>query len=155
LPAIDVLDDELASLLDPDAALEELATGFLSAEGPIWVADGGYLLLSDVRNDARLRWDERSGIREVAHATHHGVGMTLAADGSLIVCEGATSMLVRMDASGTGAGREVLASRYGEPALNLHWGGAGWSTLFITGRTSLFRIATRTRGRREPSMGTG
>jgi gluconolactonase len=306
LSPIDVLDDELASVLDPDGALAVLATGFLSAEGPIWVAAGEYLLFSDVRNDARLRWDERTGIREVASPANHTVGMTLAADGTLIVCEGATSMLVRMDASGSGDGREVLASHYGdrelnspndvivsrdgaiwfsdppggrsaafgierprelgfqgvfrlapdgdlalvaddfdlpnglclspdesllyvndtnraeirvfdvaadgrtsgdrvfaegvatgvradgwldgmkcdergnvwatgphgiwildpsgrhlgtlctpEPALNLHWGGPGWSTLFVTGRTTLYRIATRTRGRREPFMGGG
>jgi gluconolactonase len=146
LPWIDVLEEELTAVLDPGAVLEELATGFRSAEGPIWVARGRYLLFSDIRNDARLRWDEGSGIREVASPAHHSIGMTLRADGSLIVCEAATSMLVRMDAAGTGAGREVLASHYGDRELNspndviVGRDGAIWFTDPPGGRTATFGI---------------
>jgi gluconolactonase len=39
-----------------------------------------------------------------------------------------------------------------EPALNLHWGGPDWSTLFITTKAGLLRLPTRTRGRLEPFM---
>jgi gluconolactonase len=35
---------------------------------------------------------------------------------------------------------------------NLHWGGPDWSWLFVPATTSLYRVATKTRGRREPFM---
>jgi gluconolactonase len=146
VPSIDVLADELALLIDPDAVLEQLATGFLSAEGPIWIADDGYLLLSDVRGDARYRWDEQRGCRRVADTTHHAVGMTLDADGGLIVCEGATSTLSRMDADGTGSGRRVLVSHYGDRELNspndvvVGHDGSIWFTDPPGGRSAAFGI---------------
>lgn len=39
-----------------------------------------------------------------------------------------------------------------ETCANLHWGGPDYSTLYITASTSLYRLATRTRGRKEPFM---
>ncbi|MDA8585008.1 isochorismatase family protein [Rhodobacteraceae bacterium] len=39
-----------------------------------------------------------------------------------------------------------------EMAANLHWGGDTWSTLFITAETSLYSVATKTKGRDEPFM---
>jgi gluconolactonase len=44
--------------------------------------------------------------------------MTLDNDGRLIVCEHSTSSVVRMDPDGTGSGREVLATHYGDRELN-------------------------------------
>jgi gluconolactonase len=35
---------------------------------------------------------------------------------------------------------------------NLHWGGPDWSWLFVPATTSLYRVTTKTRGRREPFM---
>jgi gluconolactonase len=99
-------------------ACELLGTGFRSAEGPVWVADGAYLLFSDIGGDSRRRWDERDGLRTVAEPTGNANGMTLDAAGRLIVCEHATSSLVSMDADGAGAGREVLASHYRGRELN-------------------------------------
>lgn len=102
----------LRDLVDPAARFERLATGFRSAEGPIWLAAEGCLLFSDVRGDRRCRWDERDGLRVVAQPTAKGNGMTLDGEGRLVVCEHVTSCLVRMDRDGSGAGREVLASHY-------------------------------------------
>ena len=39
-----------------------------------------------------------------------------------------------------------------EMAANLHWGGADWSTLFVTAETSLYSVDTKTKGRDEPFM---
>jgi gluconolactonase len=35
---------------------------------------------------------------------------------------------------------------------NLHWGGPNWSWLFVPASTSVYRVMTKTRGRREPFM---
>src|SRR5204863_7413713 len=87
-------------------------------EGPIWSPSGQYLLFVDMRGDSRRHWDELGGVREVANPSNKGNGMTLDADGRLIVCEHVTSSVVRMDPDGRGGGREVLASHYQGKELN-------------------------------------
>jgi gluconolactonase len=104
-------------LVDEDAELEQLGTGFTFTEGPIWNPDG-YLLFSDMPGDVRRRWDADSGVTEVANPSNKGNGMTLDHDGRLIVCEHVTSSVVRMDPDGKGGGREVLATHYEGKELN-------------------------------------
>jgi gluconolactonase len=104
-------------LVDEDVELERLGTGFTFTEGPLWNPDG-FLLFSDMPGDVRRRWDEQSGVQEVANPSNKGNGMTLDNDGRLIVCEHVTSSVVRMDPDGTGSGREVLASHYEGRELN-------------------------------------
>jgi gluconolactonase len=118
MSGLEVLDDRLLDLVDADVACEQLADGLLSSEGPIWVASGSYLLFSDIQHDRRCRWDETSGFRVVAEPTGKANGMTLDAEGRLIVCEHIPHALVRMHPDGTGAGREVLASHFEGRELN-------------------------------------
>jgi gluconolactonase len=39
-----------------------------------------------------------------------------------------------------------------EPVGNLHWGGPGWSSMFVCASAGLYRFETRTSARREPFM---
>ena len=48
MSSIDVADERLLELVDEEAEIEQLGGGFRFTEGPIWVADGGYLLFSDL-----------------------------------------------------------------------------------------------------------
>jgi gluconolactonase len=116
--AVDVRSDKLGRLVDENVEVEQLGTGFTFTEGPIWNPDGQFLLFSDMPADTRRRWDERGGVQVVASPSNKGNGMTLDANGRLIACEHSTSSLVRMDAVGTGSGREVLASHYEGKELN-------------------------------------
>ena len=116
--AIDVRSEKLHDLVDAGAEVEKIGSGFTFTEGPIWVPDGQYLLFSDMPGDTRRRWDEQSGVQAVASPSNKGNGMTLDANGSLLVCEHSTSSLVRMDPDGTGKGREVLASHFEGKELN-------------------------------------
>jgi gluconolactonase len=109
---------QLAELIAEDAQVEQLGTGFTFTEGPIWNPQGRYLLFSDMPGDVRRRWDETSGVTEVMRPSNKGNGMTLDAQGRLIVCEHSTSSVVRIDPDGAGAGREVLASHYEGKELN-------------------------------------
>jgi gluconolactonase len=68
--------------------------------------------------DTRRRWDEQGGVREIMKPSNKGNGMTLDADGRLLVCEHTTSSLVRIDPDGTGSGREMLATHYRGKELN-------------------------------------
>src|SRR4051794_28690830 len=52
----------LDQLIPPDAKIEVLASGFKWTEGPLWVKEGGYLLFSDIPNNAVMKWKEGEGI---------------------------------------------------------------------------------------------
>ena len=116
--SVDVKSDRLGSVIDESAEVEQLATGFTFTEGPIWNPTGQYLLFSDMPGDTRRRWDEQNGIEVIASPSNKGNGMTLDANGRLIVCEHSTSSLVRMDPDGKNTNREVLASHYEGQELN-------------------------------------
>jgi gluconolactonase len=113
--AVVVKADELAELLDPDGEVERLATGFIFTEGPIWNAEGEFLLFSDMPGDVRRRWSERDGVTEVMRPANKCNGMVYDADGNLLVCEHVTSSLVRERPDGT---RETLASHFRGKELN-------------------------------------
>ena len=115
--SVDVRSDKIRELVDENVEVEQLGTGFTFTEGPIWNPSGEFLLFSDMPGDTRRRWDS-SGVQVVASPSNKGNGMTLDADGRLIVCEHSTSSLVRMDPDGTGSNREVLASHYEGKELN-------------------------------------
>jgi gluconolactonase len=52
----------LDALVDRDAAVERLGEGFGWAEGPVWIADGGYLLFTDVPGNRIHRWAPGEGV---------------------------------------------------------------------------------------------
>lgn len=108
------LDPSFHELVDEYAPVRQLATGFDFVEGPIWHPLDHYLLFSDMPADVRRRWD-RHGVREVARPSNKGNGMTYDADLHLLVCEHATSSVVRLRRDG---GREVLASHWRGQELN-------------------------------------
>ena len=116
--SVDVKSERIRRLVDENVEVEQLGTGFAFTEGPIWNQDGQFLLFSDMPGDTRRRWDESSGVQVVASPSNKGNGMTLDADGRLIVCEHSTSSLVRIDPDGTGTNRDVLASHYEGKELN-------------------------------------
>lgn len=102
-------------LVDEDAELERLATGFTFTEGPVWNPSGGYLLFSDMPDDVMRRWDPEGGITEVRRPNNKGNGMTYDREGRLLVCEHATSSVVRQEANGSFT---TLASHYEGKELN-------------------------------------
>jgi gluconolactonase len=106
---------EFAGLIDLDAPVVQLGTGFTFTEGPIWHPLDHYLLFSDMPADVRRRWDAGSGVVEVRRPANKCNGMTYDADLNLIVCEHATSLLVREQRDGR---REVLASHFEGKELN-------------------------------------
>jgi gluconolactonase len=106
---------EFEQLIDPYAPVGQVGTGFTFTEGPIWHPVDHYLLFSDMPADVRRRWDARQGVTEVKRPSNKCNGMTYDADLNLIVCEHATSSLIRERADGR---REVLATHYERQELN-------------------------------------
>jgi gluconolactonase len=106
-------------LVASSVQVEKIATGFTFTEGPVWHPDG-YLLFSDMPMDVRRKWTEDGGIVEVMRPANKCNGMTLDSDLNLIVCEHWTSQVVRarLNADGTEASRETIASHYQGKELN-------------------------------------
>ena len=115
-PSIEVLDDAFFALRHYSASVEQLATGFRWAEGPVWFGDGRYLLFSDIPNNRILRWDDASGATSVFRApADNANGHTRDRDGRLVSCEHLTRRITRTEYDG---GVTVLADRLDGKRLN-------------------------------------
>jgi gluconolactonase len=112
--AIAAYSDMLHDLVDADAQVEQVATGFTFTEGPIWMADGS-LHFSDMPADKRRRWHPDEGVAVLRDPSNKCNGMTRDNDGNLIVCEHVTSSVVREKPGGT---RETIASHWQGKELN-------------------------------------
>ena len=95
--------------------VERLDTGFVFTEGPIWDPVGKQLFFSDMPGDTRRRWAPGDGVSEVRKPSNKCNGMAYDADGNLLVCEHATSSLVKEAPDGS---RTVLASHWKGKELN-------------------------------------
>ena len=109
-----VQSEKIRELVDENVELEQLATGFLFTEGPIWMADGS-LHFSDMPGDKRRRWHPSEGVTVLRDPSNKCNGMTRDNDGNLIVCEHVTSSVVREAPDGT---CETLATHWGDKELN-------------------------------------
>ena len=107
---------ELYELLEEDVEVERLAGGFEFTEGPLWNAEEGYLLFSDMPGDVMRRWWEESGaVEEVRKPSNMSNGLTYDNEGRLVACEHATSRLTRTESDGT---ITTIASHYQGKELN-------------------------------------
>ena len=106
---------EFEELIEPDAPAIQVAADCKFTEGPIWHPVEQFLLFSDMPGDVRRRWDPHAGVVEVRRPANKCNGMTYDADLNLIVCEHATSLLIRERPDGA---REILASHFEGKELN-------------------------------------
>jgi gluconolactonase len=106
----------LLDLVEADAELERIGSGFTFTEGPLWTnRDGGSLLFSDMPGDTRRRWTAAGGVDVVAHPSNKGNGLSWDLQGRLLICEHSTSSLIRVEPDGS---RTVLASHWEGKELN-------------------------------------
>jgi gluconolactonase len=106
--------EKLYELVDPSATVEQIATGFIFTEGPIWMPDGS-LHFSDMPGDKRRRWHPADGVSVLRDPSNKCNGMTRDNEGNLVVCEHVTSSVVREYPDGS---RETIASHYDGKELN-------------------------------------
>ena len=112
--AVAMHSEQLRELVDENAVVEQVATGFTFTEGPIWMADGS-LHFSDMPGDKRRRWHPDEGVTVLRDPSNKCNGMTRDDAGNLIVCEHVTSSVVRERPDGT---RETIATHWGDKELN-------------------------------------
>jgi gluconolactonase len=115
-PAVRILDPSFARYRLFNCSLERLATGTRWAEGPVYFADGRYLLISDIPNNRIMRYDEVTGAFGVfREPSNQSNGMARDRQGRLITCEHLTRRITRTDYNGV---ITVLADRYNGKRLN-------------------------------------
>ena len=115
-PAFEIFNyQKFRSCLVSTAQIELLHSGMRWAEGPVYFADGGYLLWSDIPNNRILRWVEGGGVTTFREASHHANGNTRDLQGRLITCESGSRRLTRTEYNGTVT---VLVDRFEGRRLN-------------------------------------
>ena len=118
-------DPRLDALVPPGAAVEKLAEGYVFTEGPVWIRGESRLLFSDVRANAIHQWTEAEGaspfIDPVFEGDREGLrsissnGLTLDAEGRLVICEHGNRRISRVEADGS---RTVLVDSFEGSRLN-------------------------------------
>jgi gluconolactonase len=108
--SVERLDPALDALIAPDAKIEQLATGFTWAEGPVWTTEGGgALLFSDVPNNVVHRWKEGQGLSDYLRPSGYtgktprpgnsgANGLTFDGGGRLVMCHHGDRRIARLEA---------------------------------------------------------
>jgi len=83
------------------ATVEQLGTGFLFTEGPVWHPTGKFLLFSDMPGDHLRRWSATGGVTTFRKPCNMSNGLTWDRQGRLVACEHASSQLTLTRPDGT------------------------------------------------------
>jgi gluconolactonase len=119
------VDPRVDALIPADAAIEKLADGFMFIEGPVWDRPNARLLFSDVRGNEIYQWSEADGASTFIDPVFEGDrtgkrsissnGLTLDAEGRLVICEHGHRRISRVEADGS---RSVVVESYEGGQLN-------------------------------------
>ena len=118
---IDRVDPAIDKLIAPGIEIEVLAEGFNWSEGPVWIADGEYVVFSDVPENIIYRWSEKDGLSKwLEPSGYTGLprgkykqgsnGLALYVDGGLLICEHGDRRLSKLDIKE--GKRRVVADNY-------------------------------------------
>ena len=94
--------------------VEQLATGFPGAEGPVWSREG-FLLFSDFSTSLLHRYNPGKGVMIARKDTKGGNGNTFDRHGRLYTCEYQSRRVIRIAPDGK---IEVIADRWNGKRLN-------------------------------------
>jgi gluconolactonase len=121
------LDPRFDRLVPIDAQVELVADGFAWTEGPVWNRAGGYLLFSDVPQNAIYKWQEGMGVNLYLKPSGYtgkkpftgrepgANGLAFDAEGRLVFCAHGDRSIVRMEKDGS---RTTLVDSYLGKRLN-------------------------------------
>lgn len=113
---VEEYDSAIKQIVPEEAIQEQIATGFIFTEGPVWCGD--YLLFSDLRRNRIIRWrmlNEGPEVTTYRSPSGDSNGLALDRSGRLVVCETGLRRMTRTELDGT---ISVLAERYQGHRLN-------------------------------------
>ena len=111
----EVYDERFRAILPDSLRVVRHHTGMDWAEGPVYVADGDYLLWSDIPNDRILRYSDADGVSVFREPCGYTNGHYLDAQGRLLSCEHGGRRVSRTEADGSVT---TLADNYQGNRLN-------------------------------------
>jgi gluconolactonase len=121
------LDPRLDRLIAPGAVLEKIAGGFSWVEGPVWDRKGGYLLFSDIPQNAVFKWQDGVGVslflkpsgytgpEPFAGREPGSNGLAIDPSGRLVLCEHGDRRIGRLEKDGR---KTTLADHFAGKRLN-------------------------------------
>jgi gluconolactonase len=114
--AVVALDSRLNDLVDPNVQVEQIASGCVFTEGPLWDPRDDSLVFSDVRTGI-MRRATKNGVQVFREKEQSGIanGNTWDKDGNLLTCEHAGRRVSRTLRDGT---HEALVAKWGDKRLN-------------------------------------
>ncbi len=113
--AADIRDPRFRSVVGDAVELEQLGSGFMFTEGPLWHPSEKFLLFTDMPGNIIRRWSESGGVKPFRDPSNMTNGLTYDRQGRLLACEHATSRVTRTEPDGT---ISVLATHYDGKELN-------------------------------------
>lgn len=113
--SVEIRDERFRDVVGPEVTFEQLVTGCLFTEGPLWHARDHYLLFSDMPGDHTRKWSAANGVSTFRKPSNQSNGLAWDRQGRLIACEHSSSHLTRTETDGR---ITVLASHYRGKELN-------------------------------------
>ncbi|WP_181706506.1 SMP-30/gluconolactonase/LRE family protein [Chthonobacter rhizosphaerae] len=111
----EVLDRRFRDLVVPHTEADLLFSGCRWAEGPVWFADGQFLLFNDIPNRRTLRWVPDLGVSVFRADSNFANGNTRDREGRLVTCEHGGRRVTRTEHDGS---ITVIADRFEGRRLN-------------------------------------
>ncbi|MEW6143426.1 MAG: SMP-30/gluconolactonase/LRE family protein [Thermodesulfobacteriota bacterium] len=121
------LDPRINAIIPKDATLEKIADGFAWVEGPVWNKEGGFLLFSDIPNNAVFKWEDGKGVslflkpsgytgKEPFNGKEPGSnGLAMDGAGMLLLAEHGDRRITKLQEDGT---KTVVIDKYEGKRLN-------------------------------------
>jgi len=108
--SIEILADEALQLVDPDTQIEVIGSGFEWTEGPLWIANGDYLLFSDIPKNKVFKIDAEGKTSEYLYPSGYlgessygkepgSNGLLLSPDGALVLLQHGERQVAKMKTS--------------------------------------------------------
>lgn len=102
---IESMAPELDRIISTSEPIRELATGFGGdigpAEGPLWWAEGRYLLFNDIHTARRMKYTPGQGVTVAMEKTNEANGITRDLQGRLLSAEHLTRRVTRQEPDGS------------------------------------------------------
>jgi len=111
----EIWDERFRHCIIGNAWVEKLHGGMRWSEGPVYFADGQYLVWSDIPNNRMLRWVEGSAVSVFRQPSNNTNGNTRDRQGRLVSCEHGARRVTRTEPDGT---LTVLVDRFGGKRFN-------------------------------------
>jgi gluconolactonase len=111
----EIYDDRFRAMIPEGAKLVKHYTGTEWSEGPVYIADGDYLIWSDIPNDRMMKFSDSEGASVFRQPAGYSNGNYLDHEGRLVSCEHGNRRISRTEPDGKVV---TLADSYEDKKLN-------------------------------------